>query len=131
MTQDKAELSGVELARAVVKAIGWPTERMTNLLSVLLPDGRRRALDITGPCEPVDSFAPQSSADDALEALKVMNARGWTLNDADQSPHRWQIYLSNYDDAVPLNVLSDGESFAEALSRAIVAARASEESENA
>lgn len=104
------ELSGVELAHAVAEAVGWiPVEtRSTGIL-------------LAGPFTLL--FKPHSSADDALEALKVMNGRGWVAT-WDQGNNEMSL-----DKDVGYKIISakgNGQTFPEALSRAIVAAHESE-----
>lgn len=110
MTQGEIrELSGVALARAVAEAVGWKY------------DWRENAIMREGIFYP---FKPQSSADDAFAALKEMKV--WHLEFAKGAFGRtWRCVITRRR-GVAIEAGGVGDTFSEALSRAIIAAHEAE-----
>lgn len=110
------ELSGVELAHAVAEAVGWKVQAGF--------DRGDRAMDAIVVKQPFkQSFRPHSSANDALEALRAM--KGWSLVSASGTfGGTWVCIISR---RIGTETSGTGADFAEALSRAIVAAHEAED----
>lgn len=102
------ELSGVELARKVAAAVGWE----------IWPKQSGYESRITVPGGVVRRN-PAESADDALEALRVMNGRGWIAT-WDQGNN--ELHLHKDVGYKIITAKGNGQTFAKALSRAIVVA---------